>query len=543
MILDYKDVSFSFKRKKVEKLKKRIKLIIFLTLLVISIILIKYFIENTEIISINNYLLDNKVNKAFDKINNSSLLFFKKELYELRALANIYEKNLIKAKKIFKKILKSKINHLKHINLMIDRALYIELKIYLDFLSKNKINVNTYYSIYYLSQFNKNKAKEYFKKSENKKINLVLQEILKDLEDNNINYIFDINDKPIAYYDILKKKTEPIIKGFSFTEFNNEIKNGLKFFKLTIDSDIQNKVHKLFNKFNGNLIILKIPENSIIASYSKTQGKPNSVFNLQYEPGSIIKVLSLFSYLSSDKKDLFPFKCKGLLTLNNKTFYDWMKHDLIKTPEQALAVSCNTAHALMGIRSGYKRYTEILDKFYFNHEPIYDNFLRFDFGKFDGNKKDDFSLADLSVGLNIISTTTFHSAFISSIIAQSGLINTPYIIKNQKNILKIAFYNIKKKEISVFNKNPNYLKIKKAMEEVVYNKKGTGRRARVYFVKIAIKTGTAGDKKFGLDSIIMGFFPSDNPEYAFAFWLHGAGKAEFKGAYFLKDFLKELYNR
>jgi len=543
MVIDYKDVSFSFKRKKIEKLKKRIKLILFLIIIVFFIIFIKYLFEKSKISRISSYLIHNKIKKASELISNSSFLFFSKESKELKLLLYLYENKYDKSKILLKNIKKSNINHLKHINLMIDNAKYEALKIYLNFLNKNKIDVNLYESIYYLSQFNIKKSKEYLRKTKDNKIKLVLNEIINDSKDSKINYIFDINDKPIAYYDIKQKETKPLIKGFDFSDFDNEIKNGLKFYKLTINSEIQNKVHKLFKNYKGNFILLKLPENSIISSYSKTDNHNNSVFNLQYEPGSIIKTLSLFAYLSQNKRDLFPYECKGLLTFGNKIFYDWMKHDLINTPEQALALSCNTAHALMGIKTGYQKYTEILNKFFFNHKPLFDNFIKFEFGKYDTEKKDDFNLANLSVGLDIITITTYHSAFISSIIAQSGLVNIPYIIKNQKNLLKIAFYNNKKSEIKIYNKNPNFLLIRKAMQEVVNNNRGTGRRARVDFVNIAIKTGTAGNKKNGLDSIIMGFFPSDNPEYAFAFWLNGAGKAEFKGAYFLKDFLKSLYNK
>jgi cell division protein FtsI/penicillin-binding protein 2 len=59
---------------------------------------------------------------------------------------------------------------------------------------------------------------------------------------------------------------------------------------------------------------------------------------------------------------------------------------------------------------------------------------------------------------------------------------------------------------------------------------------------VALKTGTAGNKKLGLDAILTGFFPADKPEYAFAFRLERAGKAEWRGALFLKDFLTAFYH-
>ena len=61
-------------------------------------------------------------------------------------------------------------------------------------------------------------------------------------------------------------------------------------------------------------------------------------------------------------------------------------------------------------------------------------------------------------------------------------------------------------------------------------------------VNLAIKTGTTGDRNQGLDALVIGFFPSEKPRYAFAFRLEGAGKAEIKGAFFLRDLLKILYH-
>jgi cell division protein FtsI/penicillin-binding protein 2 len=113
-----------------------------------------------------------------------------------------------------------------------------------------------------------------------------------------------------------------------------------------------------------------------------------------------------------------------------------------------------------------------------------------------------------------------------------------------KNVQRIPFYNHQPSLLKLFPKNNlEFLKVKQAMRQVVEDPAGTGRRARVDFVKTAIKTGTAGSSKEGLDSIIFGFFPFDNPRFAFAFRLKNAGRAEYRGALFFKQFLKAFYNK
>ena len=152
-------------------------------------------------------------------------------------------------------------------------------------------------------------------------------------------------------------------------------------------------------------------------------------------------------------------------------------------------------------------------------------------------------LANFGVGLNEISITTFHSALIPVIISQHGSIYKPHLIQNIKNLLELGFYNHKPEIQKIFKNTSLFPEITQAMVGVIADKNGTGRRSQVDFIQAAIKTGTAGNKKQGLDAILFGFFPAQKPQYAFAFRLENAGKAEFKGAYFLKQFLITCFSK
>jgi cell division protein FtsI/penicillin-binding protein 2 len=131
----------------------------------------------------------------------------------------------------------------------------------------------------------------------------------------------------------------------------------------------------------------------------------------------------------------------------------------------------------------------------------------------------------------------------TAIIAQNGSIYAPHLIKNKKNLLNLAYYNHPSQLLTVFNDNASFLKVKNAMIRVVEDKNGTGKRSKVDFVRVGLKTGTAGSKKKGLDAILIGFFPAEKPEYAFGFRLERVGRAELKGAYFSRDFLTSFYQQ
>jgi cell division protein FtsI/penicillin-binding protein 2 len=365
------------------------------------------------------------------------------------------------------------------------------------------------------------------------------------LKTGKLYYIFDINGNPIAYFDPKNQKTVSLAPGFFFVEFTPYIKRGIKLYTLTLDLNAQKKISRIFKKYHGSMLLFRLDDNGIIAAFSKPQDRKqnNAVFTEEYEPGSIIKPLIQFTFYLNPVKDFFPLECNRSLFLNNRDFADRLAHGIIANPEKALIVSCNIAFAKMGLVIGFERLSKIFKNFYFNSNGIQDQFLKFKTGKFNEKISTDFQLANLSVGLNEISVTTFHSALIALVIAQNGSIYNPYIIKNIKTILNLGFYNHRPAITSIFSQNPAFLGITRAMTGVVEDADGTGKYAKVDYVHTAIKTGSAGNKKVGLDSIIIGFFPAEKPVYAFAFRLERAGKVELNGAAFLKEFLTLWYHQ
>ncbi len=82
-----------------------------------------------------------------------------------------------------------------------------------------------------------------------------------------------------------------------------------------------------------------------------------------------------------------------------------------------------------------------------------------------------------------------------------------------------------------------------AMEAVVTDAKGTGHRAQLPGISIAMKTGTAGERKNGLDAVILAFAPADSPRIAFGIIAEDAGPAELAGAKIAHDFLEAMRPR
>jgi hypothetical protein len=565
MVIDYKGVSFSFKKIKREKRLKRLRLIGIVVVIIILFLIAANEIDSGKVKTIQTLLLDSNITDASDRLKNiGSALFHKNTKKELKALLYLFLNEVTRARLILEELgpKSTLIDHWKFVNYFSDRAEYRKLDIYTDYLIKKKEKIKKGEELLFYNAMTKTgllaprqsaRVLDQLSpglKKENEKALALISKTNDRLQSGKINYIFDNNGMPLAYYDIEKKKTISLTPGISFDAFTNEIQTSFKFYHLTLDKRFQEKIHRLFRNFNGSFLLMNVNDSSIAAAYSKpvdpSKRDMNTVFSEGYEPGSIIKLLTLFAYLQSPQPDLFPIRCEGLWRINDDIFYDWTVHHRVENSQEALVVSCNIAFAKMGIGVGYAALSEIFNRFYFNRESkgFADLFLIFNTGTYkrDISSSSLYRIANLSEGLNEISITTFHSALISAVISQNGSIYRPYLIKNKKNLLNIAFYNHTGQLIEVFKAGTTFLKLRNAMKLVVEAPHGTGKRARVDFTKVALKTGTAGNKKLGLDAILTGFFPADKPQYAFAFRLERVGKAEWRGALFLKDFLIAFYH-
>lgn len=571
MVIDYKGVTFSFKEKRRKQWLRKMRVFLLIIILVGLYLVVRNFIDAGKIKTIQKLVLENKGAEATEKLKDIEDSFFhkdtKKELKALLLFAAGNRENTEKARMLLNSLYSanSLIDYRKFLDYLSDHALYRELKIYHTHLLKIKrdeAGLLYYKAMYRAAMFDFNGSLTAMgqmtaaDKEKHKQELSIIDKIDNEMRTGKIDYVFDINGKPMAYYDLQKEKTISQTPGLSFDELvaGADIKENLRFFSFTIDREIHEQLHSLFkkNNYHGSFLLINLNDGSIAAAYSnswrdegKKEGiKENAVFSELYEPGSIIKLITLYAYLQSGGPDFFPFQCNGSLALNDKIFYDWIKHNMIKDYEGALVVSCNLSFAKMGLRMGAPKLTPVLTAFYFNTvDGLKDRFFNFKTGTYNQAIADDFQLANLSVGLNEIAVTTFHTALIPAIIAQNGTIYAPHLIKNEKNLLNLAYYNHPGQLLKVATDTAAFTKVKNAMIRVVEDKDGTGERSRVDFVRVGLKTGTAGKREPGLDAIMSGFFPAEKPQYAFGFRLQGVGKAEFKGALFLKDFLISFYGQ
>ncbi|MEI7542442.1 MAG: penicillin-binding transpeptidase domain-containing protein [bacterium] len=403
-------------------------------------------------------------------------------------------------------------------------------------------------------------------------------------------YLFDSNGEPLARYNLIKSETQRTyildqktahITGFVSKRHNRsegiekylaEYIPGNKIY-LTIDTRVQNAVAKSMGWYKGAVVVLKPSTGEILALYSQPTYRPNTIekdwwkvvdnvnqpllnraTDKLYEPGSIAKVITVAAAFerSINEKDVYPIKCAGSTQFDGQSFWCSQKHGKIKSIAQTIELSCNIGCAFLGFAVGSPTLTEYNQKFGFGRQfdiGFYDKILEKNFSipikeSFaPQNDKTRYETALHSCGLSIPEKNTYtitplHAAMLAAAIANNGVMMSPYIIKEIRNINGKIIYQGLPSEAKRSIAPATAKKITDLMIKTV--NEGIGKKAQVKGLTIAGKTGTSGGKNGILNAWFISFAPAEAPQYAISVLGDGEGKGMTVAAPVAGEIYKEL---
>jgi hypothetical protein len=556
MVLDYKDVSFSFQDRKRRRRRRLLSLLLLALLLLAAWLGLRCLQARSAVARIEDLLLAGRRDQAEALLQEAaSPLFQRGNFRELHALSELFRGRLPEASARFAELRRRGFSTTLRSGRLLahffDRGEYDKLDLYSAHLLPGGGDEALWFHALCRAAFLDADAAEKalaglsaaYRRANGKAVGM-LARFCGSLRSGRVDYVFDRNDVPLAYFDLRRRVSRSLLPGMDFAAFAAQFKKGARFFHLTLDGGLQRRIDRLFQGHFGTLVLLDLPGSAIAAAYSKpgTAAAADAAFSERFEPGSIVKLLSLLAFLRSGRDGIFPMECPGLLAVDGGIVYDLERHGPLRDVSQALARSCNVSFARMGLAVGRSGLEELLRRFFFNAPAFSDRFLSFQTGRF-ASGGGAAALARLAAGLDGATLTTVHGAVLAAAFAQNGQHFPPYLIDNAKNLLGLGLYRHDTKPLRLLSADPHFLRLKKAMAAVVEDEKGTGRRLAGSVPRLAIKTGTAPGKAGKLDAILVGFLPYDDPRFAFAFRLEGAGRAELQGALFLRELLKLLYPR
>jgi peptidoglycan glycosyltransferase len=242
----------------------------------------------------------------------------------------------------------------------------------------------------------------------------------------------------------------------------------------------------------------------------------------RYPPGSTFKLVTAAAALSSGDFDFAPNSqlpspkvydvpqtSRDIKNDNNSTC-GAVKGSL--TMQQALAVSCNTTFAGLGVKLGADALRDQAEKFGFNSTPL-DSFP--DVTSVFPQQLDVPQTAQSSIGQYDVSATPLQMAMVSAGIANGGEVMRPYLsaVVRGPDLRPIS---ITRPEVASRAVSPQVAsELTQMMEAVVAN--GTGRNGQIAGVRVAGKTGTAQSAPDRPPyAWFTAFAPADNPQVAVA---------------------------
>ena len=276
----------------------------------------------------------------------------------------------------------------------------------------------------------------------------------------------------------------------------------------------------------------------------KRPGHPflNRVFQSQYPPGSIFKIVTAIAALEEGVIDKnFTVDCKGTIHVGIWKFSCWKRQGHGRTAlRKAIVESCDIYFYEVGRLLGMDRIAKYANALGLGIAPGV-NLSAEKKGlipttSWKLRKKgipwylgDTFNAA---IGQGYVSITPAQAALMISAIANGGTVYRPELLKDQPDKEPIAKLSLSPKTLRI---------IRNSLAGVVEDRKGTGWRARSKIVRIAGKTGTAQiikipesvkkklANKYKDHAWFVAYAPADNPLIALSVFVehggHGGGTA------------------
>lgn len=224
----------------------------------------------------------------------------------------------------------------------------------------------------------------------------------------------------------------------------------------TLDVSLQQTAYDALGDRNGAVVVLEPSTGKILAMVSKPDYNPNDILDIWdslvaddsmdssllnrttqglYPPGSIFKILTALAYIRENPENYndYFYQCTGIFSLNNAEIkcYHGNAHgdeDLRK----AFAKSCNGAFARIGSTLSITSFRELCNTFLFNQElPVS---LAYSPSIFSLNEEaPTWEILQTSIGQGMTEMTPFHSALITSAIANGGVLMKPYLVASMEN--------------------------------------------------------------------------------------------------------------
>ena len=278
---------------------------------------------------------------------------------------------------------------------------------------------------------------------------------------------------------------------------------------LTIDNRLQQQAWSLLPPYTGAAVVLNPRTGEILALVSTPSFDPN-LQSLEsqwdqtstdpgrplldratqglYPPGSTMKIVTASVGLAKDPglpKETYD--CTGEITIQGRVLHDLAAHGVVDL-DSALAVSCDTYFAHLGLNIGAEDFTRGLAGFGWG-DPLTFDLPVSQVPLYQESLQDPNGLADASIGQGRILVTPLYMALVAGAIGNGGVMMQPYLVQEIRDPDRGVVWTARPRLLRTVTTPQVADQIKEAMVGVVNG--GTGTAAYIPGLTVAGKTGTA----------------------------------------------------
>lgn len=313
---------------------------------------------------------------------------------------------------------------------------------------------------------------------------------------------------------------------------------------VTLDARLQRQAAQLLAGRRGAVVALNPRSGAILAMASSPAFDPNRIeesypavqgereaplFNRAtqgaYPPGSTFKLVTAAAALAAARSNAERmFECQGSIAVDGFVLRDTVVHGRVSF-ERALAESCNSTFALLGLEVGAQRLYRAARSFGFEQNPWEGTatpFWPYRPGSLTSPERMSRPLlASSAIGQGEVLVSPLQMALVAAAIANGGIIMRPCFVER---ILDPSGRELYRNEPRVWLKATDSGVaeiIMKAMVTAV--REGTGREAFLPGVSVAGKTGSAQNPHGDAHAWFIGFAPAEDPRVAVAVIIENGG--------------------
>lgn len=342
---------------------------------------------------------------------------------------------------------------------------------------------------------------------------------------------------------------------------------------LTIDIQLQKYIDSLLEEKMGACIVMDVENGDILSMVSKPTFDPNlfiAAFNRKpaasrrikellsseqaalvnraisgaYSPGSTFKIAVATAALETDKIGLEDsFNCLSSLKVGRREFFCWnLDGHGWQNLTQAITHSCNVFFYKLGLALGPDRIALIARKFGLGSATGIDlpyesiGLVPSKSWKLKQMKERwyDGETANFSIGQGYLLVTPLQMAQMISAVANGGYLIRPHILKR----IEERDFSVSRKKLS-FKKETLEI-LKEGMRQVIDEEEGTGRKAKIFGVQWAAKTGTAQSSRELAHGWFGGFYPFKTPRISVLVFLEYGGSGGEAPAIIAKEIIEYI---